>query len=311
MAATSEMHEMNGTTGTPGAAESAEIVAGRVWEEVVRFGPDAQLLGILSRPALLSPDKPAIVILNAGVLHRVGPHRFHVRLARHLAERGLATVRLDLSGIGDSPASGHTGTFMESAVADVQAVMSALERRGVRSFVLLGLCSGADNSFAAALEDARVRGIVLLDPHSYATRRSQARKVLQRAAAQGRRDTVRWLAGVAVRQLRAAVERRLASLRPAAPGAEPDSGGRRPPPRAQLRADLQRLVERGIKVLAVYSGALAERYNDRDQLFELFPELRGKVDREYFPQANHMFTERAAQTALLETVAPWILRHFG
>lgn len=311
MAATSEMHEMNGTRGTPGAAEGAEIVAGRVWEEVVRFGPEAQLLGILSRPALLSPDKPAIVILNAGVLHRVGPHRFHVRLARHLAERGLAAVRLDLSGIGDSPASGHTGTFMESAVADVQAVMSALEQRGVRTFVLFGLCSGADNSFAAALRDARIRGIVLLDPPSYPTRRAQARKVLRRAAAQGPRATSRWLAGLAVRRLRSAAERQLARLRPAESVSEPDSGGRRPPPRQQFRTDLLGLVERGVKVLAVYSGALAERYNDRDQLFELFPELRGRVDREYFPEANHMFTERAAQAALLETVAPWILRHFG
>lgn len=305
---------MNGTRGTPGATastERAEIVAGRVWEEVVRFGPSGQLLGILSRPAQLATDKPAIVILNAGVLHRVGPHRFHVRLARHLAERGLATVRLDLSGIGDSPASGHTGTFMESAVADVQTVMTALQARGVRTFVLFGLCSGADNSFAAALADDRVRGIVLLDPHSYPTRRSQARKVLRRASAQGPRATAQWLANLAVRQLRSAIDRRLASLRSAEAGAEPDSGGRRPPPRARFRAELGRIVERGVKVLAVYSGALAERYNDRDQLFELFPELRGRVDREYFPEANHMFTERAAQTALLETVAPWILRQFG
>lgn len=305
---------MNGTRGTLGAAastESAEIVTGCVWEEVVRFGPSAQLLGILSRPAKLAADKPVIVILNAGVLHRVGPHRFHVRLARYLAERGLAVMRLDLSGIGDSPASGHTGTFMESAVADVQIVMSALEQRGVRSFVLFGLCSGADNSFAAALRDERVRGVVLLDPHTYATRRSQVRKVLRRSVAQGPRATAHWLAGVAVRQLRGAVERSLARLRPTEASAEPDSGGRRPPPQAQFRAELGRIVERGVKVLAVYSGALAERYNDRDQLFELFPELRGRVDREYFPEANHMFTERAAQTALLETVAPWILRHFG
>lgn len=305
---------MNGTRGTPGATEStesAEIVAGRVWEEVVRFGPSAQLLGILSRPAQLSADKPAIVILNAGVLHRVGPHRFHVRLARYLAERGLASVRLDLSGIGDSPASGHTGTFMESAVADVQTVMSALQERGVRAFVLLGLCSGADNSFAAALADDRVRGIVLLDPHSYPTRRSQARKVLRRATSQGPRATAYWLAHLAVRQLRAQIERTLANLRSGEAGTVQDSGGRRPPPRAQFRADFGRIVGRGVKVLAVYSGALAERYNDRDQLFELFPELKGRVDREYFPEANHMFTERAAQTALLETAAPWILRHFG
>jgi hypothetical protein len=61
-------------------------------------------------------------------------------------------------------------------------------------------------------------------------------------------------------------------------------------------------------MFAIYSGALGERYNHEDQLFELFPELRGKVDRAYFPAANHMFTERAAQAALVAAVTTWIAR---
>lgn len=253
-----------------------------------------------------------MLFLNAGVLHRVGPHRLHVLLARQLAEQGLSSVRLDLAGIGDSPASGHTGTFMESAVADVSVVMSELERRvGARAFVVFGLCSGADNGFAAALVDERIRGLVLLDPHSYRTPQAQLRKIVRRAAAQGVRQTARWALTLAARQVRAQVEARLARWRAAEPAAEPDTGGRRAPPKEQLRAGLTRLVERGVKVLAVYSGAYGDRYNHEDQLFELFPELRGRVDRAYFPDANHMFTERVAQAALLSAVAPWILRHFA
>ena len=80
------------------------------------------------------------------------------------------------------------------------------------------------------------------------------------------------------------------------------------PPAATYRAQLTALVDRGVAILAVFSGALAERYNHEDQLFELFPELRGRVDRAYFPGANHMFTELHSQAELTATVTAWIAR---
>jgi hypothetical protein len=235
-----------------------------------------------------------------------------VALARQLAAQGFWSLRLDLSGIGDSPASGHMGTFMESAVADVAEVMTAMQARGAERFVLFGLCSGADNGIAAALVDSRVCGLVLLDPHSYPTPRSRLRKILRRAERDGRRATARWLAELALRQARARVTARLAQLRAEGGAAsEPDSGGRRPPPFPKFRADLLQIVDRGVRVLAIYTGALGDRYNHPDQLFELIPALRGRVDRQYFPTANHMFTERVAQAALIDTVAPWIASRFA
>jgi len=59
----------------------------------------------------------------------------------------------------------------------------------------------------------------------------------------------------------------------------------------------------------VFSGALGIRYNHEDQLSELCPELRGKVDRAYFPRANHMFTELDEQRSLMRTVLDWLERH--
>ncbi|MBZ0238707.1 MAG: hypothetical protein K8M05_40730, partial [Deltaproteobacteria bacterium] len=85
-------------------------------------------------------------------------------------------------------------------------------------------------------------------------------------------------------------------------------GGREVPPPAVFRAQLAALVAREVAVLAVYSGALGVRYNHADQVFELFPELRGKIDRAYFPDANHMFTELDAQAALTRTVLDWCER---
>ena len=61
-----------------------------------------------------------------------------------------------------------------------------------------------------------------------------------------------------------------------------------------------------MRVLCVYSGALAARYNDEQQLFEWFPELRGKIDCAYFPEATHTFTELETQEGLLARVTDWL-----
>ena len=73
---------------------------------------------------------------------------------------------------------------------------------------------------------------------------------------------------------------------------------------------LEAIAERGVKVLAVYSGAHGPGYNHEDQLFEVFPELRGKIDRAYFPNANHTFTELAQQANLIDAVTDWIATRF-
>ncbi len=300
----------------------SEAIAAGVWEEVAKLGSDGQLVGIVSHPSPVVAERPIVLVLNAGVLHRVGPHRLHVILARQLAQRGLLTVRLDLGGLGDSPASSSVGSFTESAVADVRAAMTDLERRfGASRFAIFGLCSGADNGLAAALEDPRIAALVLLDPHSYPTRRSQLRKLAKRissmSSAGGASAVARWGVSTAARLVRqqtslrvARLKARLADQGGVAPMVDPPAQGREPPPPDVFRAQLTALADRGVKMLAVFSGAYGDRYNHRDQLFELFPELRGRIDHEYFPDANHMFTERGAQTDLLVAVGNWLARHY-
>jgi hypothetical protein len=283
-----------------------------VRDEVLPLGSEGQLVGIVSHPpdgAAATPgatDAPAVIILNAGVLHRVGPHRLHVALARQIAARGNPSLRLDLGGIGDSIASSDATTFRDSAVADTRAAMTGLTAAlGARRFLLFGVCAGADNSIATALADDRVAGIVLVDPHTYPTRRSQLRDLRVRVANRGSLpEVVRWGVRVARRRLGLAIAR-------ARGAGAPPAEGREPPPVATFRAELAQLVDRGVRILAVYSGIHGAGYNETDQLFELFPELRGRMDHVYFPDANHTFTELAAQRELIATVTAWITRRFG
>jgi hypothetical protein len=293
--------------------EVGELV---VRDEVLTLGPDGQLVGIVSHPTAHSPaharpvtgsSAPGVIILNAGVLHRVGPHRLHVALARRLAAAGTTGLRLDLGGIGDSTASSDAASFRESAVADTRVAMTGLtDRLGIAQFVIFGVCAGADNAIATALVDERVTGIVVVDPPTYATPRSQLRHLRASVAKRGSPlEAARWALRVAERRLRGLVARW------SGPDDDPPSGGRELPAVATYRTQLTTLVDRGVRILAIFSGIHQAGYNHADQLFEVCPALRDRIDVAYFPAANHTFTELAAQAKLIDTVTRWMAKHHG
>ena len=274
-------------------------------DEVLRIGPDHQLTGIVSVAATGQNARTGVIILNAGVLHRIGPHRIHVQLARALAARGFTTLRLDVGGVGDSVASSDAPTFRESAVADTRLAMSRMsELHGLDRFVVFGICSGADNALATALVDDRVAGIIAVDPPLYISWQARVRSLRAKLARQTSIvSAARWSLGVVRRQLTARLRRRAV--------VEPDSGGRETPELATYRAQLVRLVDRGVRVFSLYSNAHRGLYNHADQLFEVMPELRGRVDHRWFPTANHTFTELDAQAQLLDATTQWIPAQFG
>jgi len=247
------------------------------------------------------------MILNAGVLHRVGPHRLHVVLARRVASAGVASLRLDLGGIGDSTTTSDAASFRDSAVADTRAAMTGLTSAiGTERFVLFGLCAGADNSIATALVDDRVAGIVLVDPAAYPTPRSRLRDLRMRLTEhRDPRDALRWGLRVAARRVRLALARIGRRGVDDAP-----SGGRERPPVETFHRQLATLAERGVRIFAIFSGIHGAGYNHPDQLFELFPDLRGRIDHAYFPTANHTFTELTAQADLVATVTGWMRKRF-
>jgi pimeloyl-ACP methyl ester carboxylesterase len=143
--------------------------AGGVIETSMRFGEKEDLFGVMTQPA--SPSRgpkadTAIVLLNVGGNYRIGPNRVYVKLARELASAGYRVLRLDVSGVGDSRVQeGFTAASMyrDWAVADVQAAMDMLGKRGCTRIFLMGICSGAYLAFQTALEDERVAGQVIVN----------------------------------------------------------------------------------------------------------------------------------------------------
>lgn len=138
-------------------------------EHAILFGDARGLVGVITDPpGPGGPARPGVILLNAGVIHRVGPSRLYVNLARELASIGCVATRFDHSGIGDSATRRDDAPFEVSRIQEARAAMDAMqESRGIDRFVLVGLCSGAVTAFDAAGVDDRVAGVVMINPQGF------------------------------------------------------------------------------------------------------------------------------------------------
>ena len=121
----------------------------------------AALVGIASVPA--APCARGVLIVVGGPQYRIGSHRQFALLARHLAAHGIAAMRFDVRGMGDS---GGDERDFETIQDDIRAALDAFGAAvpGLTDVVLWGLCDGASAAAMYAPGDARVRGLVLLNP---------------------------------------------------------------------------------------------------------------------------------------------------
>lgn len=121
------------------------------------------LTGILSLPDAGGAPVRGVLVVVGGPQYRIGSHRQFVLLARHLADNGVAAMRFDYRGMGDSGGDVRDFTAVDEDLrCAVDAFMAAVP--GMRDVVLWGLCDGASAAAMYAPSDARVRGLVLLNP---------------------------------------------------------------------------------------------------------------------------------------------------
>jgi pimeloyl-ACP methyl ester carboxylesterase len=263
-------------------------------EQVLQFGPQNQLLGIATLPRHRCDGAPACLLVNAGMVHRIGPRRLYVKMARELAAAGIPSLRLDLSGIGDSRSEGGSERLGEQAVADLRAAMDVLQANyGITRFVAAGVCSGARNAYRLALADERVVGLLMFDAFFYPTFKTRLMPRWQRFRASPWRALVRSLR----RYVRAAPTPPLLAYVP-----------EDLPSRDEFARAMNRLVEREVSVYLIYSGGVGQSFNYAAQLRDAFgsaPFLQ-RVRCAYMPDIDHNVTPLQAQRELIDTVREWV-----
>lgn len=284
-------------------------------EKALAFGPERALVGVWTEPrgAAEANGLPAVLMINSGIVHHAGIWRLHVRLARALAARGFPSLRFDLSGIGDSDPARGSASLAELVVRDVDAALDHVRKtRGIERVVVMGLCSGAQDSLDAATRDPQVVGTVAVDLiGDLVTWQHQAVHVGKRLLnADGWRNAITRLTR--------------GRLRPPSDGGsvdEADGPGQVGPflgirdavPRGELQRELTALLARGMRLLFVFSAGLEDNYNHASQFREALPELarHPNLASEFFPRADHTFSNAEQQAALIERVVEWMTAQFG
>lgn len=269
-----------------------------VVERAFRFGRHDSLVGILTS-APSERERIPVVLLGAGIIHKVGPSRVSVNLARSLARRGHPVFRFDLSGIGDSVRS--PGDSLEEVVkADIRdAVSFVLEQTSStrQGLCLAGFCSGADNAFHMAGEDGRVEAVALFDPTVHRTSGFHRRLLLNRMT-----SSRAWVNVLSGRSLRLRLQSEDEGPTPPGYYGLLTSG----PEEMDERA--AGCVARGVRFLYCLSRNAQNYCNAPEQVEESFPHA---YSEQHFtvawrPEMDHLLSTREQQRDFAELVAGWL-----
>jgi hypothetical protein len=272
-------------------------------ERALGVGSPTPLNGVVTEPAVFDPSRPALLIMNSGVMHHVGSCRMSVKIARQVAEGGILSVRFDFSGIGDSDPRRSTATLAEIWRRECVEVMNHLaSTRGVTNFVLFGLCSGADVAYNTSLFDERVIAYAQIDGFCYPTRQYHIERYRRSLLSLGR-----WKTGLLRRWLK--LTGRETGQRGEQVDLELPDYARVYPSRDEVAAGLRTLVARGVRIYVTFTGG-EMRYNYRQQYRDSFPDVPfgDLLNVDYYPRTNHIITQREYQQEIVRGISRWVAR---
>lgn len=136
------------------------------WHEVplVFECEGSRLVGIVAQPE--HPAETGVVIVVGGPQYRAGSHRQFTLLARQLASEGIASIRFDYRGMGDSEGDIR---YFEAIDADIRAAADCLmiHLPELKNISVWGLCDAASAALYYAPTDTRVEGLVLCNPWAH------------------------------------------------------------------------------------------------------------------------------------------------
>lgn len=268
-------------------------------ERVLKIGKPQPLVAIASMPEKIDTEKPAVIIVNSGVMHHIGTCRMSVKFARALAGNGHLTLRFDFSGIGDSTPRSGTLSYTESACLEIKEVMDYLQRtKGIGSFIILGLCSGADAAFETALAEPRVKGICQIDPYCYRTRKWYLHHYLPRLV-----DPNHW---------KLFIQHRRGKYRMSIDGDVYDENFEIPsyvrefPPQSAVKQGLATLFENGVDVLSIFTSDSPINHDAQFENSMRGIDFKARLTTKFYRGCSHILKEPEFQETAVYDICTWM-----
>lgn len=278
------------------------------------------LFGVLCRPPGDDLQGRVVLLGNCGSSPRYGPARFHVFLARQLAAAGIASLRFDFAGLGESSSAGSdadTHIYETGRSQDVGAAIDALESLGHRGFIAAGVCSGGYHAWLATLDDARIGAVLMVNPAVFAWRKGQSLDALIHTGSRSTRSYLATMSNAhgwkrlvsrhglrrAVRTARVVAARRLTT----AVGHGAALVGLPVRSSAPFRA-MQGLSRRGARVLVIMAAGdagldlLTSHFGSKGRRLAKLPGVAVKI----MSNIDHAVTRRAMQRDVADVVLEFL-----
>lgn len=291
------------------------------------------------------PEAPktdlACVLLSPGVKMRVAPHRLYRKLAGEFLQRGIAVMRVDFYGLGDSDGDLpeqqldqlYRQVQLGRHVDDARSALRWLQREhGKKRFVIGGLCGGALTGLLASEVDESVAGLyaigipVVLDASGQHESQNMTQGQLRDMRGTYLSKLLNPAAWLRLLSFKSDFRSILRSLFPSTPGGGSKGKAigdeRVPPPATATAANLNPkyppamfgLLQRNRPALLIFSGADRLQFEYQEKFvapwraaLEKFASL---LTVEVIPQANHVLGDPSWMAQARAMTGRWLDERF-
>jgi pimeloyl-ACP methyl ester carboxylesterase len=144
----------------------SSMIHGGCREEAVTLSVAGQAVrGILAAPAA-GGAATAVVMVHGWGGSRQGPHDLITDFARGFAQAGIASLRFDLRGRGESDGTPESASLPTMA-DDLAAAVACCRERGYKKIVLWGLCSGGNVIIGTLPRLGKIEALLLFSVYPF------------------------------------------------------------------------------------------------------------------------------------------------
>ena len=277
-------------------------------EKVATFGKNGSLVGIVSEPKKINQEKPAVIVLNSGLVHRSGPFRMATNLCRSLGDAGYVSMRFDTSGIGDSSNSDSNEEYEKQLILDVGEAIKYLKgSSGAKKIVLFGICTGADNAHKVAVQYTDVVGSIFVDGYAYKTWQFYLRRYLPIFTSFKRFCK-------AILNIALAIVNKVVSLFKKSNKEAVERGyfTWRLPEKSKTIGEWQGLVNRKVELLYFFTAGSNRYCNYPLQFQDALPtvQFNNQLSIQFVQECDHTFILQHDQQLLFSEIRTWLVERF-